>query len=127
VGLASPAVRGEEDRELTFEVGDIMMGSGMATGVRDDDGGTAIGVEAEGGVSNGVGVMGSGMVRRGRGRGSGTTTGAVLAVSRLKAGSATGLARWRGVEVGSRCTKGGGIEGGGGAEGRKLGQPDGAN
>jgi hypothetical protein len=32
VGLASPVVRGEEDRELTFEVGDGAMGSGTTTG-----------------------------------------------------------------------------------------------
>jgi hypothetical protein len=32
-GLASPAVRGEEDRELTFEVGDDATGSGMVTGL----------------------------------------------------------------------------------------------
>jgi hypothetical protein len=31
-------------------------------GFRDDDGGTASGVETEGGVGNRVGVMGSGMV-----------------------------------------------------------------
>jgi hypothetical protein len=105
VGLASPAMRGEEEKELTFEVGDGAMGSGMATGVRDDNGGTAVvstpkagsatglarwgrgwcdgvgdgdggqgqqwgtadNVEAEGGVSNVVGAMGSRMVRRGRG------------------------------------------------------------
>jgi hypothetical protein len=29
----------------------------MATGVEDDDGGTVGGIEAEGGVSNGVGAM----------------------------------------------------------------------
>jgi hypothetical protein len=57
-------------------------------GVGDDDGGTAGGVEAEGGVGNGVGTT---MRRRGRRR------------------------RWRGVE------------GGGGTEGEKHGQPDGAN
>jgi hypothetical protein len=62
VGLASPAVRGEEDRELTFEVGDGAMGSGTTTGVGDDDGGTTDGVETEGGVSNEVGTMGSKMV-----------------------------------------------------------------
>jgi hypothetical protein len=59
VGLASSAVRGEEDRELTFEVGDGAMGSGMAMGVGDDDGSTVDGVKAEGGVGNGVGTMGS--------------------------------------------------------------------
>jgi hypothetical protein len=32
-------------------------------GVRDDDRGTANGVEAEGGVGNRVGTMGSGMVQ----------------------------------------------------------------
>jgi hypothetical protein len=32
VGLASPAVRGEEDRELTFEVRDGATGSGTMTG-----------------------------------------------------------------------------------------------
>jgi hypothetical protein len=32
VGLASPVVRGEEDRELTFEVGDGATGSGTTTG-----------------------------------------------------------------------------------------------
>jgi hypothetical protein len=68
VGLASSAVRGEEDRELTFEDGDGAMGSGTAMGVRDDDGGTTDGVETEGGVGNEVGTMGSEMVRRGRGR-----------------------------------------------------------
>jgi hypothetical protein len=35
----------------------------MATGVEDDDGGTVGGIEAEGGVSNGVGAMAR---RRGR-------------------------------------------------------------
>jgi hypothetical protein len=50
-------VRGEDDRELTFEVGDGATASGTVTGVRDDDGGTAVGIEAEVGVSNGVGVM----------------------------------------------------------------------
>jgi hypothetical protein len=44
-------------------VGDGAMGSGTVTGVGDDDGGTAGGVKAEGGVGNGVGAMGSGMVR----------------------------------------------------------------
>jgi hypothetical protein len=34
-----------------------MTGSGTAMGVRDDDGGTAGGVKAKGGVSNGVGAM----------------------------------------------------------------------
>jgi hypothetical protein len=38
------------------------MGSGTAMGVRDDDGGTTGGVEAEGGVDNGVGATGLGMV-----------------------------------------------------------------
>jgi hypothetical protein len=38
-------------------------GSRMAMGVGDDDGGTASGVEAKGGVSNGIGATGSGMVR----------------------------------------------------------------
>jgi hypothetical protein len=90
VGLASPVVWGEEDRELNFEVGDGAMGSGTVTGVEDDDGGTTGGVEAVGGVGNGVGLIGSGMVRRGQGRrrGSGMTTGALPAVSRPKAGSA---------------------------------------
>jgi hypothetical protein len=68
VGLALPTLRGEEDRELTFEVGDGAMGSGTTTGVRDDDGGIAGSVEAEGAVDNGVGMMGSGMVRQGPGR-----------------------------------------------------------
>jgi hypothetical protein len=110
VGLASPTVRGEEDRKLTFKVGDGATGSGMVTGVGDDDGGTVGGVEAEGGVGNGVGMTGSGIVRRGRGqrRGSGTTTGALPAVSRLKVGSATGLVRRHGVEGGGRGTEGGG-------------------
>jgi hypothetical protein len=101
VGLASPVVRGEEDRELTFEVRDGAMGSGTTTtgalpvasrpkagsamglarqgrgwcngvggavtGVGDDDGGTAGGIEAEGGVGNEVGTMGSRMVQQGRG------------------------------------------------------------
>jgi hypothetical protein len=62
VGLASPAVRGEEDRELTFEVRDGATGSGTATGVEDDDGGTAGGIEDEGRVGNGVGAMGLRMV-----------------------------------------------------------------
>jgi hypothetical protein len=71
------------------------MGSETATGVGDDDGGTASGVEAEGGVGNGVGAKGSGMVRQGRGRrrGSGMMTRALPVASRLKVGSATGLAR----------------------------------
>jgi hypothetical protein len=56
VGLASQAVRGEEDRELTFEVRDGATRSRMATGVRDDDGGTVGGIEAEGRVGNRVGV-----------------------------------------------------------------------
>jgi hypothetical protein len=68
VGLASPAVRGEEDRELTFKVEDGATGSGTAMGIGDDDGGTVGNVEAEGGVGNGVGAKGSRMVRRGRGR-----------------------------------------------------------
>jgi hypothetical protein len=55
-------VRGEEDRELTFEVRDGATGSGTATGVEDDDGGTAGGIEDEGRVGNGVGAMGSRMV-----------------------------------------------------------------
>jgi hypothetical protein len=93
VGLASPAVRGEEDRELTFEVRDGVTGSGTTTGalpatsrpkagsatglarwgrgwcdeVRDDDGSTASGVKAKGGVGNGVGAMVSRMVRLGWG------------------------------------------------------------
>jgi hypothetical protein len=87
VGLASPAMRGEEDRELTFKVGDGATGSGMVTGVGDDDRGTAGGIEAEGRVGNGVGAMLTEAARR----------------------------RWHDVE------------GGDGAEGRKLGQPDGAN
>jgi hypothetical protein len=70
VGLASPAVRGEEDRELTFEVGDGATGSG-------------------------------------------TTTGALPVVSRQRH-----RGRWR-----RWCS----VEGGGGAEGGKLGQPDAAN
>jgi hypothetical protein len=45
VGLASQAVRVEEDRELTFEVRDGATRSRMATGVRDDDGGTVGGTE----------------------------------------------------------------------------------
>jgi hypothetical protein len=56
-------MRGEEDRELTFEVGVRSIGS--VTVVGDDDRGTTSGVEANGEVSNGVGVMGSRMVRRG--------------------------------------------------------------
>jgi hypothetical protein len=56
-------VRGEEDRELTFKVRDDVRGSGTVTGVRDDDGDTADGVEAEGGVGNGVGD-GNGAVPR---------------------------------------------------------------
>jgi hypothetical protein len=40
---------------------------GAVTGVGDDDGGTAGGVEAEGGVGNEVGTMGSRMVQQGRG------------------------------------------------------------
>jgi hypothetical protein len=39
--------------------------AGTVTGVGDDDGGTVGGVEVKGGVNNGVGVMGSGMVRWG--------------------------------------------------------------
>jgi hypothetical protein len=69
VGLASPAVRGEEDRELTFEVRDGATGSGTMTEVRDDDGGTTGGVEAEGGVGNGVGMMARRRGRRQRHRG----------------------------------------------------------
>jgi hypothetical protein len=96
----------------------------MAAGVGDDGGGTVGGVEAEGGVGNGVGATGLGMVRRGRGwrQGSGMMTGALSAASRPKAGSKMGLARWRSVEGGER-----GTEGGGGTEGGKLGQSDGAN
>jgi hypothetical protein len=103
VGLASSAVRREEDRELTFEVGDGVTGSGTAmgalpavsrpkegsamglvrrvgdgatgsgatTGVGDDDGGIAGGVEAEGRVGNGVGTMAR---RRGRRRRRGRET-----------------------------------------------------
>jgi hypothetical protein len=37
------------------EVGDGVTGSGIAMGVRDDDGDTAGGIEAEGGVRDGVG------------------------------------------------------------------------
>jgi hypothetical protein len=74
VGLASPAVRGEEDRELTFEVRDGAMGSGMVMGLE-------------------------------------TMMGALPTASRLKAGSATGLARRRGIEGGSRGTEGGGVNG----------------
>jgi hypothetical protein len=44
------------------------------------------------------------------------------AVLRPKAGSTMGLARWRGIEGEGR-----GTEGGGGIEGGKHGQPDGAN
>jgi hypothetical protein len=62
VGLASPAMRGEEDRELTFEVGDGATWSGMAIRVGDDDRGTSSGVEGKGGIGNGVGATGSGMV-----------------------------------------------------------------
>jgi hypothetical protein len=62
VGLALPAVRGEEDREQTFKVGDGATGSRTVTGVGDDDGGTTDGIEAEGGVANRVGATGSGMV-----------------------------------------------------------------
>jgi hypothetical protein len=54
-GLASPAVRREEDGELTFKVGDHAAGSGMTTGVGDDDRDTAGGVGAEGGIDDGVG------------------------------------------------------------------------
>jgi hypothetical protein len=95
-GLASPAVRGAEDRELTFEVGDGATGLGM-------------------------------------GRGSGTTTGTPPAASRPKEGSVMGLAtmiaqrrrrRWR---HRGRWRRWRGIEGGGGVEGGKLGQPDGTN
>jgi hypothetical protein len=39
--------------------------SGTATGVGDNDGGTAGGIEAEGRVGNGVGATGSRMVRWG--------------------------------------------------------------
>jgi hypothetical protein len=45
------------------------MASGTATGVGDDDGGSAGGVEAEGRVSNGVGVMTRHRGRRQRHRG----------------------------------------------------------
>jgi hypothetical protein len=38
-------------------------------------------------------------------------TGALPAASRPKAVSATGLARWRGVEGGGRGTEGGGVDG----------------
>jgi hypothetical protein len=47
-------VRGEEDN--TDLQSDGATGSGMATKVRDDDGDTAIGIEAEGGVRDGVGM-----------------------------------------------------------------------
>jgi hypothetical protein len=71
VGLASPAVRGEEDRDLTFEVGDGETGSG-------------------------------------------TTTWALPAASRPKAGSTTGLVRWGW----GWCD---GVEDGGGGRGRRRG------
>jgi hypothetical protein len=71
VGLASPAVRGEEDRDLTFEVGDGETGSG-------------------------------------------TTTGALPAASRPKAGLATGLVRWGW----GWCD---GVEDGGAGRGRRRG------
>jgi hypothetical protein len=55
-------VRGEEDRELTFEVGDDATGSGMVIGVGDDDGDTAGSVEAEGRVGdNDRGTEGGGV------------------------------------------------------------------
>jgi hypothetical protein len=77
VGLASLAMRGEEDRELAFEVGDGAMGSGTATGVGDDDRGTTGGIKAGCGVSNGVrdGAMGSGMVTGVRDDDGGTAGG----------------------------------------------------
>jgi hypothetical protein len=100
VGLASPAVRREEDRELTFEVGDGVTGSGTAMG--------ALPV-----VSRPKEGSATGLVRRGRGRrlGSGTTMGALPVASRPKAGPTTGLARWRGVEGGDRGTEGGDVDG----------------
>jgi hypothetical protein len=51
-----------EVAEAPREAASREAGSGMAMGVRDDDGGTASGVEAKGGVGNGVGATGSGMV-----------------------------------------------------------------
>jgi hypothetical protein len=57
VGLASPTVRGEQDRELTFKVGDGATGLGTTMGVRDTNGGTVSGIEAKGRVGNGVGTM----------------------------------------------------------------------
>jgi hypothetical protein len=58
-GLASSAVRGEEDRELTFKVGDGVMGSGTVMGVGDGDRDTIGGVEAESGVGDDNGSRGT--------------------------------------------------------------------
>jgi hypothetical protein len=69
VGLTSPAVRREEDIELTFEVGDGVTGSWSLTGVGDDDEGTAGGIKAKGRVGNGVGTMAPHCGRRQRHRG----------------------------------------------------------
>jgi hypothetical protein len=113
--------RGRRRRWRGVEGGRVRNGDGVG----DDDGGTTGGVEADGGVDNGVGAMGSGMVRQGWGRrrGSGTTMGALSAVLRPKAGTARRRGR-RQRHRGRRC-RWRGVEGGGGAEGRKFGQPDG--
>jgi hypothetical protein len=101
VGLASSAVRAEEDRELTFEVGDGAMGSGTAMGVGDDDRSTADGVKAEGGVGNGVGTMGS-RTATGVEDDDGGTVGSIEAEGGVGNGvGATGVVRWRGIEGGS--------------------------
>jgi hypothetical protein len=90
--LGGPGLAGREGRRRQIT---NLRSQGWCDGVRDDDGGTTGGVEAEGGVGNGVGMMARRRGRRQRHRGR--------------------QRRWRG------------IEGGGGTEGGKLGQPDGAN
>jgi hypothetical protein len=81
-------------------------GSGTVTGVWDDDGGTAGSIEAEGGVGNGVGATGSGMVQQGRGwqRGLGTTTGAQGGVGDDDRGTAGGVEAEGGVSNGVGMT-----------------------
>jgi hypothetical protein len=99
----------------------------MVTGVGDDDGGTVGSVEGggrgtEGGSIDGVASREAGL---GMTMGSGMTTGSLLAASRLKAGTAQ--RRGRRQRHRGRRRQWRGIEGGGSAEGGKLGQPNGTN